>query len=53
MDKLFGGNCGEEDLRRIADIRLRLGITAAGDAGAVAAEAKDDTEFRENVSLKA
>lgn len=26
MDKLFGGNAGEDDLRRIANIRARLGI---------------------------
>lgn len=26
MDKLFGGNSGEADLRRIANIRDRLGI---------------------------
>jgi hypothetical protein len=26
MDKLFGGNSGQQDLRRIADIRRRLGI---------------------------
>jgi MFS family permease len=25
MDKLFGGNAGQEDLRRIADVRARLG----------------------------
>ncbi|KAH6887680.1 sugar transporter [Thelonectria olida] len=26
MDKLFGGNQGEEDMQRMADIRLQLGI---------------------------
>lgn len=30
MDKLFGGNQGEQDLRRIADIRERLGISSDG-----------------------
>lgn len=28
MDELFGGNSGQQDLRRIADIRNRLGITS-------------------------
>lgn len=31
MDKLFGGNQGEEDMQRIADIRSQLGITGGGD----------------------
>lgn len=26
MDKLFGGNDGEGDLRRIAEIRVQLGM---------------------------
>lgn len=30
MDKLFGGNQGEQDLQRIADIRERLGISGDG-----------------------
>ena len=30
MDKLFGGNQGEQDLQRIADIRERLGISSDG-----------------------
>ena len=30
MDMLFGGNQGVEDMRRIADIRGRLGITDDG-----------------------
>jgi hypothetical protein len=28
MDKLFGGNQGETDMTRMANIRRRLGITA-------------------------
>ena len=31
MDKLFGGNQGESDLRKIAEIRLRLGIGRDGE----------------------
>lgn len=27
MDKIFGGNQGEQDVKRLADIRQRLGIT--------------------------
>jgi len=27
MDKLFGGNQGQEDLRRMMSVRVRLGIT--------------------------
>ena len=30
MDKLFGGNQGEQDLQRIANIRERLGISSDG-----------------------
>lgn len=37
MDVLFGGNQGEEDLQRIADIRRRLGISEDG-----VADMKDD-----------
>lgn len=28
MDKLFGGNQGVDDMRRIANIRLQLGIVS-------------------------
>lgn len=30
MDKLFGGNDGEGDLRRIAEIREQLGMSGSG-----------------------
>lgn len=33
MDKLFGGNQGEEDMHRIANIRQELGITEDGVVG--------------------
>jgi hypothetical protein len=29
MDRIFGGNQGQEDMERIANIRARLGITEA------------------------
>ncbi|KAK9319848.1 general substrate transporter [Lipomyces orientalis] len=34
MDKLFGGNSGAADLQRIAEIRVRLGVTEDGYAQA-------------------
>jgi hypothetical protein len=34
MDKIFGGNSGQQDLRRIADIRRRLNIPSTGVQGA-------------------
>lgn len=46
MDKIFGGNQGEEDLRKIREIRQRLGmnedtsrssIEPSGDTGKVGA----------------
>lgn len=40
MDKLFGGNQGEADMQRIADIRAQLGITGGGDI--VAEKARHD-----------
>lgn len=53
MDKLFGGNSGEADLRRIAEIRARLGVTADGHLDAVVKEAKgDSTAHIESVSSK-
>jgi hypothetical protein len=52
MDKLFGGNQGEEDLHRIADIRLRLGIRQADDIrrASVAQGIGDDTELMRKIS---
>jgi hypothetical protein len=32
MDEVFGGNQGVEDMRRIADIRRRLGITVSSES---------------------
>lgn len=39
MDKLFGGNQGEEDMRRMEAIRQELGITPGG-SGLAKKEAK-------------
>jgi hypothetical protein len=40
MDKLFGGNDGEADLARIAEIRCRIGLTADGNVDAIFKESK-------------
>jgi hypothetical protein len=47
MDKLFGGNQGEADMQRIADIRRRLGITGTRSSISEAA----DEIVREKVSM--
>ncbi len=39
MDKLFGGNAGQADLRRIQEIRARLGMS--GDLEVTEDELKD------------
>jgi hypothetical protein len=31
MDKIFGGNAGEADIQRMADIRVRLGMDQTRD----------------------
>lgn len=31
MDKIFGGNAGEADIQRMADIRIRLGMDQTRD----------------------
>lgn len=43
MDKLFGGNAGDEDLRRIAHIQQRLGFE---DRGAATLEKADILDVR-------
>ena len=44
MDKLFGGNQGEEDMSRIADIRARLGMRSSGSSSDIDIPQKDATE---------
>lgn len=44
MDKLFGGNQGEEDMSRIADIRARLGMSLSGSNSEIDIQQKDGTE---------
>jgi hypothetical protein len=35
MDKIFGGNQGEEDLRKILEIRQRLGMDQDGSRSSI------------------
>jgi hypothetical protein len=44
MDKLFGGNQGEENMSRIADIRARLGMSSSGSNSEIDIQKKDGTE---------
>ncbi|KAJ6036514.1 hypothetical protein N7540_000793 [Penicillium herquei] len=47
MDKLFGGNQGEADLRRIADIRTQLGVDNDNVKEVFMEETKEDNEHIE------
>lgn len=47
MDKLFGGNQGEEDMSRVADIRQRLGITSS------TADDSTDEKHQEHIAVEA
>ena len=45
MDKIFGGNQGEEDLRKILEIRQRLGMDQDGTRSSIdATEVKNKGE---------
>ncbi|KAJ5713790.1 uncharacterized protein N7483_010971 [Penicillium malachiteum] len=50
MDKLFGGNEGEADLRRIADIRTQLGVDDDNVKESFIEEIKEDNEHIEGAS---
>ncbi|KAJ5691026.1 hypothetical protein N7488_011761 [Penicillium malachiteum] len=50
MDKLFGGNDGEADLRRIADIRAQLGVDNDDVKEAFIEEIKEDNEHIERAT---
>jgi hypothetical protein len=47
MDQIFGGNQGAEDMRRIADIRRRLGITGGEGMEEIGKGVSEDGEVDE------
>lgn len=44
MDRLFGGNQGQEDLMRLAEIRTRLGIPVPTAGPGLPADKKEDLD---------
>jgi hypothetical protein len=48
MDKLFGGNDGEGDLRRIAEIREQLGMGGSGVLKSDLLQKEESSEHVEN-----